>query len=358
MAKDYYEILGVDKKSPKEEIKKAYRSLAHKYHPDKNGGDDRKFKEINEAYQVLSNDEKRARYDQFGTADNFAGANYGGGFEGFDFSGFQNSGSFDMGDIGDIFGDFFGRSNKTSDKGVRGGRNIETETVLSFEESIFGVKKDIFINKPSICQTCSGSGAKAGTKMENCSICHGQGYVKEIKRTMLGAFSSNHICDNCKGQGTVPEEKCSECGGRGIVQRENKISIEIPAGILDGEILRARGKGEDVQFGVSGDLYVRIKVKPHNSFTREGNNLKIDIPIKLTEALIGTEKTIKTLDGKKLKLKIPSGSNNKDLLRVRGKGVPARERKGDLIVRLIVMMPSRLSRKAKSLVAQLEEEGL
>ncbi len=358
MSKDYYQTLGVDKNSSKEEIKKAYRKLAHKYHPDKNGGDDKKFKEINEAYQILSDDQKRAHYDQFGTADSFTGANYGGGFQGFDFSNFQNMSGFDMGGIGDIFGDIFSQSSRGSTRRVKKGRDLETEIILSFKESIFGASKELSIKKKSTCGSCNRSGAKIGTKMENCSVCQGQGHVNEVKRTILGSFSSTRVCDNCKGQGSVPKEKCGECRGEGVIDKENRITIEVPAGILDGEILRVREKGEDVQFGLSGDLYVRIRVMPHGSFTREGNNLKIDIPIKLTEALIGTEKRIETLDGKKLKLKIPAGSNNKDLLRIRGRGVPMRSGKGDLIVRLMVLIPNKLSKNTKELVKKLEEEGL
>ncbi len=360
MSKDYYQILEIDKKASKDEIKKAYHKLALKYHPDRNGGDDKKFKEINEAYQVLSDEQKRARYDQFGTADNFASGNgYGGGFGGFDFSGFQNAQGFDMGDIGDIFGDFFGRGSRTSSRRTKKGRDLETEINLTFEESIFGVKKDINILKQTTCHVCDGSGAKPGTKMETCSYCKGQGQIQEIKRTIFGSFSSSSICPNCQGQGKIPKEKCQECKGQGVVKKENKISIEIPAGILDRETLRARGKGEEIKNGVAGDLYIKVRVKPHHLFKRDGINLHMDLSIKLTEALMGTEKSIETLDGDKLKIKIPNGSNNNDLLRVKGRGVPSKETKsGDLIIRLKVTIPNKLSKKAKKLIEELEEEGL
>jgi molecular chaperone DnaJ len=362
MAKDYYQILEIDKKASHDEIKKAYHKLALKYHPDRNGGDDKKFKEINEAYQVLSDEQKRARYDQFGTADNFAsgpsGNSYGGGFGGFDFSGFQNGQGFDMGDIGDIFGDFFGRGSRSSTRRTKKGRDLETEINLTFEESIFGEEKDINIVKQTICEACAGSGAKKGTKMEKCSYCNGQGQIKEIKRTIFGSFSTSSVCQNCEGHGSVPKEKCPLCKGQGVVKKENKIKIDVPSGILDGETLRVRGKGEEIKNGVPGDLYIRIRVKPHHLFKREGINLHMDLSIKLTEALIGGEESIEMLRGDKIKIKIPSGSNNNDLLRVKGRGVPTKETKGDLIVRLKVIMPNKLSRKAKKLIEELEEEGL
>lgn len=362
MAKDYYQILEIDKKASKDEIKKAYHKLALKYHPDRNGGDDKKFKEINEAYQVLSDEQKRARYDQFGTADNFAsGGNdgsYGGGFGGFDFSGFQNAQGFNMGDIGDIFGDFFGRSQRGTTRRTKKGRDLETEIELTFEESIFGVSKDIYVVKPTACHTCAGSGAKPGTKMEKCSYCNGQGQIKEIKRTIFGSFSTSSVCPNCQGQGTIPKEKCPECKGQGVIKKENKINIEVPSGILDQETLRARGKGEEIKNGVAGDLYIKIRVKPHHLFKREGINLHMDLSIKLTEALLGGDESIEMLGGDKLKIKIPSGSNNNDLLRVKGRGVPTKEVKGDLIVRLKIIMPSKLSRKVKNLIEELKEEGL
>ncbi|HPK14164.1 MAG TPA: molecular chaperone DnaJ [Candidatus Paceibacterota bacterium] len=362
MAKDYYQILGIDKKASKDEIKKAYHKLALKYHPDKNGGDDKKFKEINEAYQVLSNEDKRAHYDQFGSASGFTSGNYngsyGGGFGGFDFSGFQNAQGFDMGDIGDIFGDFFGRGGRSSSRRVKKGRDLETEINLTFKESIFGVSKDLYINKQTICQTCGGTGAEPGTKMGTCSYCGGQGQIKEVKRTILGSFSTTRVCPNCHGQGQVPKEKCSSCKGAGVIKKEVKINLDIPAGIENAEILRVRGKGEEVQNGIAGDLFIRIKVDKDQLYQRDGINLKIDLPVKLTEALVGTEKSIETLDGKKLKIKIPSGSNNNDLLRIKGKGVPTKEARGDLIVRVKTLMPSKLSRKAKNLIEELEKEGL
>lgn len=227
-----------------------------------------------------------------------------------------------------------------------------------FGESIFGVNKDIYINKQTICQTCGGTGAQPGTKMETCSYCGGQGQTKEVKRTILGSFSTTRVCPNCHGQGEVPKEKCSSCKGAGVIKKEVKINLNIPAGIEDGEILKARGKGEEVQNGIAGDLFIRISVKKHALYQKDGVNLKIDLSVKLTEALVGTEKSIEMLDGKKLKIKIPNGSNNNDLLRIKGKGVPTKESRGDLIIRIKVLMPNKLSRKAKNLIEELEKEGL
>ncbi|NVN97528.1 DnaJ domain-containing protein, partial [Candidatus Nomurabacteria bacterium] len=218
MSKDYYKTLGVEKNASKEEIKKAFHKLAHAHHPDKNNGDDKKFKEVNEAYQVLSDDKKRASYDQFGNADGpqgFGGAGFGGqgGFGGFDFRNGQNGMEFDMGDLGDIFGDFFngGRSKAKAHKG----RDLQTEIHLSFEESIFGVEKKINVNKQSICNVCSGTGAKVGTKMDTCKTCGGQGQIREIRRSILGNFESVKTCEACFGSGKIPTQKCSECRGSG-----------------------------------------------------------------------------------------------------------------------------------------------
>ena len=217
MAKNYYEILGVGKDASKDEIKKAFHQQAHKYHPDKNNGDDKKFKEVNEAYQVLSDDQKRSRFDQFGSADGgMGGGNYnagqggfGGGFGGFDFSGFQNGQGFDMGDLGDIFGDFFGGGMGRGTKNSRRGRDIQTEIDLTFSESIFGVSRKVSINKQATCEVCKGTGGEPGTKMNTCKTCDGQGQVREVTRSILGSFSTTKICNECLGTGKIPSEKCS-----------------------------------------------------------------------------------------------------------------------------------------------------
>lgn len=367
MSKNYYETLGVEKNASKEEIKKAFHLQAHKYHPDKNNGDDKKFKEVNEAYQVLSDDGKRVRYDQFGSADGpMGGGNYGGqqqggfggGFDGFDFSGFQNGQGFDMGDIGDIFGDFFGGGMGRGTKNSRRGRDIQTEISLSFEESIFGVKRDVVIEKQSTCEICKGTGGKVGSKMNICKTCNGQGQIREVRRSILGSFSTTKICDVCLGTGKIPSEKCSNCNGAGVYRKQKEIELNIPAGINNDEMLKMQGQGEDIQGGPSGDLYIKIKVKSHAAYKRDGLNLTMDLPIKLTDALTGMVYNLKTLEGNTIEVKIPEGINHNELLRVRGKGVPGRNGRGDIILRIQVKMPTKLSRNAKEIIEKLKEEGL
>lgn len=362
MPKNYYETLGVEKNASKDELKKAFHKQAHKYHPDKNKGDDKKFKEVNEAYQVLSDDQKRARYDQFGSADGPMGggggqSGFGGGFEGFDFSGFQNGQGFDMGDIGDIFGDFFGggMGGKTS---RRKGRDIQTEIELSFEESIFGVSRKISISKQSTCEICKGTGGKVGTKMNSCKTCNGQGQVREVRRSILGSFSTTKICDVCLGSGKIPSEKCSNCSGSGVYKKQKEIELNIPTGINNGEMLKMTGQGEDIQGGPSGDLYIKLNVKPHSLYKRDGLNLTMDLPIKLTDALMGVVYNLKTLEGNNIEVKIPEGINHNELLRVRGKGVPSTRGRGDIILRIQVKMPTKLSRRSKEIIEELKKEGL
>jgi molecular chaperone DnaJ len=363
MPKDYYKILGVDKNASKEELKKVFHKLAHTHHPDKNNGDDTKFKEVNEAYQVLSDDKKRSSYDRFGNADGpqgFGGQGSGfggqGGFGGFDFSGQQNGGmEFDMGDLGDIFGDFFGGGRKQKTKK---GRDMSTEINLSFEESIFGTVKKVTINKQSPCNVCGGTGSKPGTKMNTCKTCNGQGQVREVRHSILGNFSTVKTCDTCFGTGKIPSEKCTECHGAGVHKVNEDISINIPSGINDGESLRVRGSGEAVFGGETGDLYIKMNVKSHPVYTREDSNLMMDLKIKLTDALLGMNYDLKTLDDKNIEVKIPEGINNGEMLRVKGKGVPTNRGRGDIIIRIEVDMPSKLSRKSKDIIEKLKEEGL
>ena len=362
MAKDYYETLGVNKGATKDEIKKAFHKLAHKYHPDKNKGDDSKFKEVNQAYQTLSDDQKRAQYDQFGSegpAGFGGGAGYGqqGGFGGFDFSGFQGQQGFDMGDLGDIFGDFFGGGMRGGRQQARG-RDISTEIDITFEESIFGVKRNVLITKQSKCDICKGDGAKPGTKMNTCKTCNGQGKIREMKRSILGTFQSVKECDHCHGKGKIPEDKCTECKGHGVLRKQEDINIGVPAGINNGEMIRMTGKGEAIAHGATGDLYIKINVKSHSIFKRDGANLNMDLPIKLSDALLGMKYNLKTLDGD-LEVKIPEGVNHNELLRVRGKGVPqGGSSRGDIIIRIQIKMPNKLSKKAKEAIEKLKEEGL
>ena len=364
MQKDYYNTLGVNKGASKDEIKKAFYKLAHKYHPDKKDGNEAKFKEVNEAYQVLSDDGKRSKYDQFGSGfENMQGGpqgGYQGGFEGFDFSGFGDFSAQggDFGNLNDIFSDFFGGGMGGGRTQKRRGRDISTEIQISFSESIFGVNRKILLTKTSNCFSCKGSGAKEGSKMETCKNCNGQGKIREMKRSFLGNISSVKICDKCLGVGEVPRESCEKCKGVGVLRREEEISIVIPAGIRDGEMVRMTGMGEAVSKGTIGDLYIKINVAPHPVFKRDGNDLVMNLNLKLSEALLGTEYSIETLDGE-IKVSIPEGVGINEILRVRGKGVPvSKSKRGDILIKLNIKLPNKLSRKARELIEKLKEEGI
>ncbi len=361
MAKDYYEILGVEKGATKDDIKKAFRKLAHQYHPDKNQGDDAKFKEVNEAYQTLSDDQKRAQYDQFGSGfQGGAGGFQGGqGFGGFDFSGFQNGqAGFDMGDIGDIFSEFFAGGAQGGGARTRRGRDISTEIHISFSESVFGIERKILLTKQAVCDTCTGSGAKPGTKMTECKTCNGKGQIRETKRSFLGTFSTTKICEECHGSGQVPHEKCATCHGMGVLRRQQEIEVRIPAGIHDGEMIRLTGMGEAVSHGQPGDLYIKINVGTHPMFRREGNDLHMDLNLKLTDALLGMTYDLETLDGK-IEVKIPEGVSPNEILRVKGKGVPSgRGKRGDILIHVHIKLPHKLSRESKNLIEKLRKEGI
>ena len=365
MARDYYNILGVDKKASKDEIKKAFRKLAHQYHPDKKSGDTSKFKEVNEAYTVLSDDQKRSQYDMYGT---YSGANAGGGggyqggwqdFGGFDFSGFTNGGFQGAGqefDLGDIFGEFFGGGNKKSK--AKRGRDISIDIEISFEDAFFGIERNILLNKISVCNICNGSGAKKGTETVECRTCNGKGKIREMKRSIFGSIEMARGCEVCMGSGKVPKEKCSLCDGLGILKKEEEVQIKIPAGIENGEMVRLSGGGEAVKGGTSGDLYIKIHVKQHKIFRKEGNDLIMNLEVKLSDALLGAEYDIHTLDGLS-KLKIPEGINTGDILQIKGKGVPEQgKNRGDILVHIKVTLPKKLSRETRDLIQKLKGEGL
>lgn len=364
MAKDYYNVLGVDKRASKDDIKKAFRKLAHKYHPDKGGTDETKFKEITEAYAVLSDDKKRREYDAYGQA--FAGgpsrgAGQGGpqGFGGFDFSqfqqGFEQSAEFDFGDIfGDIFGGGRGGPSRTTPRG----RDISIDLEIPFKDSIFGTTRAVLIAKVSTCSFCHGTGAKPGTELSTCATCNGSGRIHETRSSILGQFTSVHTCTICGGSGKIPKEKCAECKGHGVRRKEEEIKVNIPAGIDNGEMIRMPQQGEAVKTGVAGDLYVKIHVKPHPTFRREGSNLIMNLPIKLSDALLGTVVPVETLEGKTLEVKVPPMKRAEELLRVAGKGVPLDHARGDLIIRLEVALPHKLSSKARKTIEDLKTEGL
>ena len=370
MSKDYYEILGVNKGASKDEIKKAFYKLAHKYHPDKKEGNEAKFKEVNQAYQVLSDEQKRSKYDQFGPAyENMAqgggfsaqgGSAYGG--EGFDFGGFSGFGNggteFDFGNLNDIFSDFFGGGMGGGRREVRRGRDISTEIQISFQDSIFGTERKILITKTSACLTCKGSGAKEGAKMETCKKCNGQGKIHESKRSFLGTISSTKVCEVCLGAGEVPKEVCEKCKGKGVMRREEEILVVVPAGIRDGEMIRMTGFGEAISRGTAGDLYIKINVTPHSVFKRDGNDLVMNLNLKLTEALLGREYPIQTLDGE-INVTIPEGVGINEILRVRGRGVPSsKNKRGDLLIKLNIKLPNKLSRSSRALIEELQKEGI
>jgi molecular chaperone DnaJ len=367
MAKDYYNVLGVEKKASKDDIKKAFRKLAHKYHPDKGVTDESKFKEITEAYSILSDDKKRREYDSYGQA--FAGgrgpstgsgqAGAGGNpFGGFDFSQFQQG--FEGGgvefDLGDIFGDVFsgGRSRERTPRG----RDISIDLEVPFKDAVFGTSRAVLIAKVSTCTLCHGSGAKPGTELEKCATCNGSGRIHETRNSILGQFTSVRACSVCDGSGKTPKEKCTDCKGHGVLRREEEIRINVPAGIDNGEMIRLPGQGEAVKTGTAGDLYVKVHVKPHAVFRRDGANLIMDLPVKLTDSLLGTTVSIETLEGKTLEVKIPPMKRAEELLRVAGKGIPESGGRGDLIIRLEVALPHKLSGKARKTVEELKGEGL
>lgn len=356
MAKNYYDILGVDKKATKEEVKKAFRSLAQKHHPDK-GGDEAVFKEITEAYSTLSDDKKRREYDSYGQTFN-GGNPGGGGFGGFDasqFSGFGNGGvEFDLNDLFGGFGDIFGGGQSKAKRG----RDISIDIEVSFKESILGGTRSVLITKVGTCDTCDGSGAKPGTPMDTCKTCNGQGKLHETRNSPLGAFTSVRTCATCEGTGKVPKEKCATCKGHGTLRKEEELKIQIPRGIDGGEMVRMPGQGEAVKGGASGDLYVKVHVKPHAIFKKEGLNLVMNMPVKLTDALLGTTTIVETIDEKKLEVKIPAMTEAQQTLRLRGKGVSIDGNSGDLLIRLTATLPKKLSGKAKKAIEELASEGL
>ena len=344
--KDYYAALGLEKGASDADIKKAFRKLAIKYHPDKNQGNkeaENKFKEINEAYQVLSDPYKKAKYDMYGTVD-FDGSGFGsGGFGGFDFS--------DMGGFGDIFESFFGGGGSGGRRrnGPQRGSDLEYTINLTFEEAVFGVEKEISIDRSEKCETCKGSGAKAGTSKKTCPTCNGQGQVRVQRQTPLGSFVSTSTCNTCGGSGTVIEEPCTDCHGRGHVRKTRKIKVNIPAGVDTGNVMPLRGQGNHgTNDGPPGDLYVRINVAPSKKFVRKGNDIYIDAHISMGKAALGTEITVATVDGD-VKYTIPAGTQSGTLFRLKGKGIPRvnSSGRGDQYVKVIVDIPKNLNEKQK-----------
>lgn len=355
--RDYYEVLGVSKSASADEIKKAFRKAAVKHHPDKEGGDETKFKEINEAYEILKDQQKRQRYDQFGHAGvggaSGGGGGYGGGnpFEGF--GGGQNV-HFDFGDggLGDIFGQFFGGSNG-SQRGPRRGRDVETSLNLSFEQAVFGVEEDIALDMDDECSHCHGSTVEPGFSMRTCDTCKGAGQQTRVMNTIFGPIQQAVTCDTCKGKGKVPEKVCSTCKGKGTERRKQTVKLKIPAGIDDGSTIRLKERGEAIGDGARGDLYVHIRVKAHKKFTREGDIILSEEHVSMVDAALGTEIDVDTVDGT-IRMKIPAGTQSGTDFKLGSHGVPhmRSEARGPHIVSIIVDTPTKLSKKQKELLEQ------
>jgi len=356
MAKDYYKLLDIEKGASQEEIKKAFRKLAHKYHPDKQTGDEEKFTEINEAYQVLSDEKKRATYDQFGSGafDGSGGSGAGGGFGGFDFSGFSGAGGGGgFGDLGDMFGEMFGFGGGGRGSQKSRGRNIQVDMEMPFYDSIFGADKDLTLTRPTACERCGGNGAEPASGVITCDDCKGAGVKVTTHRTILGTMQSKATCPTCLGSGEVPKVLCTTCSGSGVETKRKTITLTIPAGAEDGATLRVRGEGEYVKGGQPGDLYVRLHVTPDKRFERDGDILISEVKIGFTQAALGDTVTIETIDGSG-ELKIPAGTQPGTKLRLKGKGVPAKYGRGDQVVIVRVVTPVKVSKEQKKLLEELD----
>lgn len=355
MAQDYYKTLSVDKSANQEEIKTAFRKLAHEHHPDKKTGDIDKFKEINEAYQVLGNTEKRQQYDQYGQTFSGAGSNGGGRPGGNPFGGYsQGNVNFDfgdMGDLGDIFGSFFSGGQSRSARG----RDLQAELTIDFRESVFGVEKTIELSKQIGCDVCHGNGAEPGSKINTCSTCGGSGRVIRMQQTILGNFQSQATCTDCQGTGQKPEKKCSKCHGAGHVRGTEKIKVIIPGGISDGQSVKITGKGDLADQGTAGDLYIRVSVTKSKNFVREGDDILSEIHLNLKQAILGDKIEVDTVDGL-VSLKIPEGTQSRTQFRLKGKGVThlRHHGRGDHLVEVIVDIPKSLSRTQRKVLDQLE----
>jgi len=370
MSKDYYKSLGVEKNATQEEIKKAFKKLAMQYHPDRPGGDEKKFKEINEAYQVLGDTEKRNKFDQFGSDFESQGG-FGGGAGWEDFmraargqggGGFGDGNfSFNFGgvDLGDIFGDFFGGGGN-SRRGQRQarGNDIQVDVQVEFKEACFGVEKELSLRMQSKCDVCRGSGSEPGSKLDTCHTCKGQGQVVQMQRTFLGSMQAVATCPDCNGRGQKASKKCKHCGGDGILSKTNNIQVKIPAGIDDNQSIRLTGHGEAAPHsGQSGDLYVRIHVKLQNIFQRDGFDVYTENEISFPQAVLGDKIDVETIDGT-IKVVVPEGTESGQLIRLKGRGIQHLERsvRGDHYVRVKIRVPKRPSRGVKKILQELESE--
>lgn len=360
MAKrDYYDILGVSKSASADEIKRAYRKLAMKHHPDKHGGDDKEFKEVAEAYEVLKDSQKRQQYDQFGHNGPFGAGGQGfgggaGGFQGanFDFSQFG-------GGFGDIFDMFMGGQQGGRGRGQRRGADLETAVTLEFNDAVFGTEETLHFNAEDQCDRCHGKGAEPGSKIKTCDTCKGEGQVTRMQQTILGSIRQTTVCPACHGEGDIPEQKCAHCHGKGTVKKARKVKVKIPAGVGDGTTIRLNGQGGADRKGPNGDLYVHIRVKPHKELVREGQNILSQVKIPVTLAALGGKVNVLTVDGD-IEMKIPAGTQSHKQIKLSEHGVPSLSRsgrRGDHIVTVVVETPTKLTPKQKELMEAFEEAG-
>jgi len=342
--RDYYETLGVDRSATEQEIKRAFRKLAFKYHPDHNHGHgaEERFKEVNEAYEVLSDPDKRATYDRFGHGG--AEGVWGRGFDGFDFGGF-----------GDIFDAFFGGTATATRQAPRRGADLQYGITITFEEAAFGCEKEINISRTENCSLCYGAGSKPGTQPSRCPDCNGTGQVRRVQQSIFGRFTNITTCSRCHGEGRIITEPCPQCRGIGKEKRQRSIPVRIPAGVDDGSQIRLSGEGEaGTRGGSPGDLYITLSVEQHEIFVRDGDNILYELPVNFAQAALGAEVEIPTLDGK-TKLKVPAGSQTGTVFRLRGKGIPhlRRNGRGDQLVMLVVVTPASLTEKQRQLFQEL-----
>ena len=362
MAKrDYYEVLGVSKTASQDEIKKAFRKLALKYHPDRNKGNEEamnKFKEANEAYSVLSDEQKRQQYDQLGpdpfeqaqTAGGAGGNPFGGGFGGF-------GGGGGMEDIFDMFFGGQGRGRGGREAGPQRGADLRFDMEITFEEAAFGVEKEINLYRDETCDHCHGDGAEPGSKVETCPECHGSGYVRFTQNTMFGQMVNERPCSKCHGEGKIISNPCKECRGKGTVKKNKRLKVKIPAGVDNGSRLRVSGEGEaGAKGGQSGDLYVYLYVKPHKFFERDGTTVLCEVPVNIVQATLGAEIKVPTLDGQ-VTVKVPEGTQPGKVLRLKGKGIPSLRggQRGDQLVRIKVVVPTKLNEKQKEALRSFGE---
>lgn len=357
MAKDYYDILGVQPSADAEEIKRAFRRLAHQHHPDKVGGDAERFKRLNEAYQVLSDPAKRARYDQTGSAEpsGFGGAGWdqatrAGGFSGQGYN-------VDFGDLGDVFGDLFGFG-QSRQRQTRGG-DVAVELSIDFREAVFGLTRTLEVSGHRHCDVCRGSGSEPGTALKTCATCRGRGSVEQVQQTILGSIRAAAVCPDCQGRGERPEKKCKHCRGTGIVRGKRALKVTIPAGIDDGQTLRLAGQGEPSPAGTpSGDVFVKIRVRPDPMFRRDGHDLLTRRSVSFSQAALGDTVDVETIDGT-VAVEIPAGTQSGKLFRIRDKGVPHLHGRGrgDQIVEVTVAVPTKLTKEQRRILRELRDHA-